>query len=53
MTRKLFRKLLRRLRCEREEKLSRLVNSAMDGIGELNADLHITQINASAEKPQC
>ena len=49
---------LRRLRRdrdlrEREEKLSRLVNSAMDGIVELDVNLHITQINAAAEKLFC
>ena len=46
---------LRRLRAEkqvreREEKLSRLVNSAMDAIIELNRNLNVTRVNAAAEK---
>ena len=46
---------LRRLRAEkqvreREEKLGRLVNSAMDAIIELNRNLNVTRVNAAAEK---
>jgi PAS domain S-box-containing protein len=46
---------LRRLRAEkqvreREEKLGRLVNSAMDAIIELNRNLTVTRVNAAAEK---
>ena len=46
---------LRRLRAEkqvrdREEKLGRLVNSAMDAIIELDQHLSVTQINPAAEK---
>src|SRR4029453_17969934 len=46
---------LRRLRVEaavreREEKLGRLVNSAMDAIIELDRNLNVTRINAAAEK---
>ena len=46
---------LRRLRMEaavreREEKLGRLVNSAMDAIIELNRNLHVTRVNTAAEK---
>jgi PAS domain S-box-containing protein len=46
---------LRRIRAEaevreREEKLSRLFNSAMDGIIELDADLRITRVNTAAGK---
>ena len=46
---------LRRLRAEkqvrdREEKLGRLVNSAMDAIIELDRNLGVTQINPAAEK---
>jgi len=46
---------LRRLRVEqtlreREEKLSRLVNGAMDAIVELDDNLAITNLNAAAEK---
>ncbi len=46
---------LRRLRAEkqvreREEKLGRLVNSAMDAIIELDQNLGVTQINPAAEK---
>jgi PAS domain S-box-containing protein len=46
---------LRRLRVEaavreREEKLGRLVNSAMDAIIELNRNLNVTRVNAAAEK---
>jgi len=46
---------LRRLRTEaavreREEKLGRLVNSAMDAIIELNHHLHVTRVNVAAEK---
>jgi transcriptional regulator with PAS, ATPase and Fis domain len=35
---------------ERQEKLSRLIGSAMDGIVELDGDLRITLMNAAAEK---
>lgn len=35
---------------EREEKLRRLVDSAMDGIIELDHDLHIERMNSAAEK---
>jgi PAS domain S-box-containing protein len=35
---------------ERQEKLATLVGSAMDGIVELDGDLHITLMNAAAEK---
>ena len=35
---------------EREEKLGRLVNSAMDAIIELNRNLNVTRVNAAAEK---
>jgi PAS domain S-box-containing protein len=35
---------------EREEKLSRLVEGAMDGIVELDRELRITSINAAAER---
>ena len=46
---------LRRLRAEsavreREEKLERLVDSAMDAIIELDQELHVTRINPAAEK---
>ena len=46
---------MRRLRAEkqvreREEKLGRLVNSAMDAIIELNRNLNVTRVNAAAEK---
>jgi PAS domain S-box-containing protein len=46
---------LRRLRAEaavreREEKLGRLVNSAMDAIIELDRNLNVTRVNAAAEK---
>ncbi len=46
---------MRRLRLEaelreREEKLGRLVGSAMDGIVELDAGLRVTLVNAAAEK---
>jgi PAS domain S-box-containing protein len=46
---------LRRLRVEaavreREEKLGRLVNSAMDAIIELDRNLNVTRVNAAAEK---
>ena len=46
---------LRRLRAEkqvreREEKLGRLVNSAMDAIIELDRNLNVTGVNAAAEK---
>jgi PAS domain S-box-containing protein len=46
---------LRRIRAEagireREEKLSRLFNSAMDAIIELDAELRITSLNAAAAK---
>ncbi|HET6439257.1 MAG TPA: sigma 54-interacting transcriptional regulator [Anaeromyxobacter sp.] len=46
---------MRRLRLEedlrdRQEKLARLVDSALDAIVELNGDLRITMLNASAEK---
>jgi PAS domain S-box-containing protein len=46
---------LRRLRAEkqvreREEKLGRLVNSAMDAIIELNRNLNVTRVNAAGEK---
>ena len=46
---------LRRLRAEagvreREEKLGRLVNSAMDAIIELNRNLNVTRMNTAAEK---
>ena len=46
---------LRRLRMEaavreREEKLGRLVNSAMDAIIELNRNLNVTRVNLAAEK---
>jgi PAS domain S-box-containing protein len=46
---------LRRLRAEaavreREEKLGRLVNSAMDAIIELDRNLSVTRVNAAAEK---
>ena len=46
---------LRRLRAEagvheREEKLGRLVNSAMDAIIELNRNLNVTRVNPAAEK---
>jgi PAS domain S-box-containing protein len=46
---------LRRLRAEsqvreREEKLGRLVDSAMDAIIELDADLHVTRTNPATEK---
>ena len=46
---------LRRLRLEealrdREEKLSRLVGSAMDAIVELDGELRVTMMNAAAEK---
>ena len=46
---------LRRLRAEtqvraREQKLSRLVGSAMDAIVEIDRDLRITQINPAGEK---
>jgi PAS domain S-box-containing protein len=46
---------LRRVRAEaavreREEKLSRVVNGAMDAIIELNADLAVTLLNPAAEK---
>jgi PAS domain S-box-containing protein len=46
---------LRRLRAEkevreREEKLSRLLDSAMDAILELDADLRVTRMNAAAER---
>ena len=35
---------------EREEKLGRLVNSAMDAIIELDRNLNVTRVNAAAEK---
>ncbi|MFQ5935898.1 MAG: sigma 54-interacting transcriptional regulator [Acidiferrobacterales bacterium] len=35
---------------EREDKLARLVDSAMDAIIELDGDLHITRLNPAAEK---
>src|SRR5262249_9876554 len=35
---------------EREEKLGRLVDSAMDGIIELDEDFQVTRMNAAAEK---
>jgi PAS domain S-box-containing protein len=46
---------LRRLRAEeevheREEKLGRLVDSAMDAIIELNRSLHVTRVNTAAEQ---
>jgi len=46
---------LRRLRAERElrereEKLARLVDSAMDAIIELDENMHLTRINPAAEK---
>ena len=46
---------LRRLRAEakvreREQKLGRLVGSAMDAIVEVDRNLHVTQINPAAEK---
>ena len=46
---------LRRIRVEaavrqREEKLGRLVNSAMDAIVELDRNLYVTRVNAAAEK---
>jgi transcriptional regulator with GAF, ATPase, and Fis domain len=46
---------MRRVRVEqdlrdRQEKLSRLIGSAMDGIVELDGDLRITLMNAAAEK---
>ncbi len=46
---------LQRLRAEsevrqREEKLSRLFDSAMDAIIELDQNLHVTRINSAAEK---
>ena len=46
---------LRRLRAEsavreREEKLGRLVNSAMDAIIEVNSQLHVTRVNPAGEK---
>jgi PAS domain S-box-containing protein len=46
---------LRRIRAERavrekEEKLRRLVDSAMDAIIELNCDLYVTMINVASEK---
>jgi PAS domain S-box-containing protein len=46
---------LQRLRAEaevreREEKLGRLVNSAMDAIIELDQALHVTRVNTAAEK---
>ena len=46
---------LRRLRAEkqvreREEKLGRLVNSAMDAIIELNRNLNVTRVNAGGRK---
>jgi PAS domain S-box-containing protein len=46
---------LQRLRAEaevreREEKLSRLVDSAMDAVVELDHDLRVTRMNAAAEK---
>ncbi|HSD51386.1 MAG TPA: sigma 54-interacting transcriptional regulator [Candidatus Methylomirabilis sp.] len=46
---------LRRLRAEselreREEKLGRLVDSAMDGILELDQELRVTRMNAAAER---
>jgi PAS domain S-box-containing protein len=46
---------MRRLRLEqvlrdREEKLSRLIGSAMDSIVEVDANLRVTLLNASAEK---
>ena len=46
---------MRRLRLEedlreRQEKLSQLVDSAMDAIVEMDAELRITMLNASAEK---
>jgi len=46
---------MRRLRLEkdlreRQEKLSRLIDSAMDAIVELDADLRVTLMNAAAEK---
>jgi PAS domain S-box-containing protein len=49
---------LRRLRVEaavreREEKLGRLVHSAMDAIIELNRNLNVTRVNAAAEKVFC
>jgi PAS domain S-box-containing protein len=46
---------LQRLRAEaevreREEKLSRLIDSAMDAVVELDHDLKLTRVNAAAEK---
>lgn len=35
--------------CQREEKLSRLIDSAMDAIVELDGAMHITQMNKAAE----